>query len=76
MNDEDCIHLIFPASACTICNGKDAAEKEWTKAFSDPFQASYRSMCHETCRRYVEPGEMIVINRKTGKVCHEGCESE
>jgi hypothetical protein len=70
--DEECKHLVYPASACTICNGKDA-KQEATGQYTGTFDASYGGRC-QNCPARVSEGDVIRIDRATGKVIHAGCE--
>jgi len=70
-SDDECIHLIFPATACTLCNGKDA-QRVKEDVWSEPFNARYPGGC--PCGRPIRLGDSIVLHRPTKRPYHEGCE--
>lgn len=53
--DDECIHGLGPKSACTICNGREAKEREDTTA---TFASSFRSMCR-VCKQPIAVGDEI-----------------
>lgn len=71
MSDEECIHGIWPADVCTICNGKDRAET--TEAHWRMFPAKYPGHCHG-CDLPISVGQRIAW-QEDSPVYHEGCES-
>lgn len=78
---EECIHLIFPASACVICSKPQARPRGpfvWdipNKAMSDTvsMEASHRSQCIGRCQGWIEPGD-VIVPLPNGKWVHDGCD--
>lgn len=69
MEDEECIHGMYPITSCTICNGKDK------KAAMEPrtFKASYAGTC-TNCYGRIEIGDMILWHpMRQGVFCGESC---
>ena len=70
-DEEDCIHGIWPANVCTICNGADRRAEtavEWRT-----FPAKYPGQCGG-CNLPISVGQRIAW-QDGSPIYHEGCES-
>lgn len=76
--DEECKHGIYPASSCTICNGKDKAYQEELKRASEHnvfrMEAKFPSTCME-CANPIKVGQRMVLVRSETPLpkYHEEC---
>lgn len=68
--EEECIHGIWPATACTTCNGKDRRAE--TEIHWRTFTAKYVGHCGG-CNLPINIGATIAWHEDMGAY-HEGCE--
>ena len=66
----ECIHGIWPASVCTVCNGKD--RKAETEVHWRTFPAKYAGQC-AGCDLPINVGDIIAW-QEGQPIYHEGCE--
>lgn len=64
----ECIHGLGPVEACTICNGRDKAERRKRRVIAHQWPALYDGRCRVCAEQFVV-GEAIGRNTDGEIVC-------
>lgn len=70
---EECVHGIYPETACTICNGRKTKRAEISEDWRT-FPAKYEGTC-AGCGLPIAIGQFIVW-RPDSPTYHDGCEPQ
>lgn len=69
-NDDECIHGMYPASSCTLCNGKSERAQREADSIEYEFVAKFRGAC-QRCRDFINPGEEMARTGDGRLVCRD-----
>lgn len=73
MDDEECKHGIWPATSCSLCNGREKREQTERDRVVWIGTARYAAVCAGGCGDFIEPGDRIV-RTAADRYLHHRCQ--
>ena len=70
LNDDECIHGMYPASSCSLCNGRERREQAERDRIVARWAAKFAGVCTK-CGDDIAVGEPIARTADDRYVCGE-----